>query len=855
MLVATPIHFRRIERGSGVRATVSRIVNSGEAPVEVAVARVRSPYWVDVGRRNAEGEFVPLAAGAPLALGPGAEAELAVRLDTTHPEFPAARTTEEVALELATGEAIPLKVFIDEVSASRPPYEGVVALDFGTSNTCYAWKDDENFGSPRCSAEIPSVIFFRDVSDPDDPKVSIGPEAEHDVREKTHLVSAYFSSLKRMLAGPPVRVIDPKGNTAWYAPERIVGFYLREVLGRVKARDVSKPVARVVATFPPSFDERRVAAVRKAFEHALGPRVAEAPGAVTLRLDEVSAAAFDHVYGKLYKAFRELKLEKKTTRLLALDVGGGTSDAVALDVELERRPRDATRISVKLLGATGERQFGGDEVTRALVDLLQKKIALVLAHKVAPNGTTVTHEDPAASPLAEVLRALAARPDDDDEDEGPARRRGGPSTSSTQQKRRSPLANTLAALAAQEQGVAPVAPIAPAAQGLDRFTCKDPDAQRRALLRIAGAKDTVQRACDEASTLRAVMGDEMAAEADSLEDAIESVVPIHPERVTDEDPAREEIVKALACELWQEAERLKRRLVDRPTEELAPSGELARLARFTGVDAAHFQRSVKVKLDELEAAVYPRIRDFVLRAKGLLERLEPTGPATLVTVANDGVDIVVDAEAFKRKPARDAEGPLPSFDGRGRPAVLLCGNGSRLPAVRRAVREVLSVGDDELAWTPARAKPMVAQGAAEEEAQRRHFGGEFVEVEVDGFVERLPYAVGLYHPDVQDTPGFRDGFFELFPRGAKPGSERVVGDEVPLVHAALERLKVYASDMDGAKPRLLGKVDLASEPVERIEPQPTDDGGFRLRFDLGPNREVRVVDLARGTVHALDLAP
>jgi hypothetical protein len=175
--------------------------------------------------------------------------------------------------------------------------------------------------------------------------------------------------------------------------------------------------------------------------------------------------------------------------------------------------------------------------------------------------------------------------------------------------------------------------------------------------------------------------------------------------------------------------------------------------------------------------------------------------------------------------------------------------------VRRAVREALSVGEDELAWTPARAKPMVAQGAAEEEAQRRHFGGEFVELEVDGFVERLPYALGLYHPDVQETLGFKDGFFEVFARGARAGESRIVGDEVPLVHAALERLKVYANDMDGARPRLLGKVDLGSEPVARLAPEPAEDGGFRLRFELGPNREVRVVDLARGTVHAVDIAP
>src|SRR5205807_568094 len=59
MLVATPVHFRRIERGSGVRATVSRITNSGPSPIEVAFARVRSPYWIDVGRKGQDGGFVP----------------------------------------------------------------------------------------------------------------------------------------------------------------------------------------------------------------------------------------------------------------------------------------------------------------------------------------------------------------------------------------------------------------------------------------------------------------------------------------------------------------------------------------------------------------------------------------------------------------------------------------------------------------------------------------------------------------------------------------------------------------------------------------------------------------------------
>src|SRR5581483_5155451 len=115
---------------------------------------------------------------------------------------------------------------------------------------------------------------------------------------------------------------------------------------------------------------------------------------------------------------------------------------------------------------------------------------------------------------------------------------------------------------------------------------------------------------------------------------------------------------------------------------------------------------------------------------------------------------------------------------------------------------------------------------------RRQFGSDFLEVEIDGFTERLPYAVGLYHPDLADSPGFVGGFFELFRRGSRPGETRVVGEENPLVHAALERLKLYASDLDGAPPRLLGKVDLASEPVERVEPEPGEAGAVRLRIEL-----------------------
>src|SRR5581483_4972651 len=198
-----------------------------------------------------------------------------------------------------------------------------------------------------------------------------------------------------------------------------------------------------------------------------------------------------------------------------------------------------------------------------------------------------------------------------------------------------------------------------------------------------------------------------ATEAEALEDALDTLVPVRPGRRREAvDPAREDVEKALAVELRQEAERLKRRLADRPGEALAPAGELVRIARWADVDPGHFQRSVKVTLDELEAIVRPRIEAFVARAKGLLERLGASGPATAVSTVASGVEVAVDASALQKRPRRDPLGLATAPDEAPvRPTVLLCGNGSRLPCVRKAVREILAIGPDELAWSPERAKP------------------------------------------------------------------------------------------------------------------------------------------------------
>jgi hypothetical protein len=113
-------------------------------------------------------------------------------------------------------------------------------------------------------------------------------------------------------------------------------------------------------------------------------------------------------------------------------------------------------------------------------------------------------------------------------------------------------------------------------------------------------------------------------------------------------------------------------------------------------------------------------------------------------------------------------------------------------------------------------KGVVAAGACDEQALGKAFGkGGLIHLESNDFSERLPYAIGMYHADLEML-GFAGGFCPIFTRGGKDGAEVPLQEEsFPLIHSEMDVLPLYADYRDGEGPRPLGMLQL-TEPDGNI---------------------------------------
>jgi hypothetical protein len=99
-------------------------------------------------------------------------------------------------------------------------------------------------------------------------------------------------------------------------------------------------------------------------------------------LDEASAAAFYFLYRDFISAAGGLDvfnyLYPRGLNLLVYDCGGGTTDIALVHASAEFRPTAsgrAARLKIQVLGRTGHRSFGGDDITIAVFKVLKAKIA------------------------------------------------------------------------------------------------------------------------------------------------------------------------------------------------------------------------------------------------------------------------------------------------------------------------------------------------------------------------------------------------------------------------------------------------------------------------------------------------
>jgi molecular chaperone DnaK len=236
-----------------------------------------------------------------------------------------------------------------------------VGIDLGTSNSVVAVIDKD--GAPRIlttpegSTTLPSLVWFG----PDGPVVGERARAGLDYSPDLTIFGAKrllgrrfdHPEVRRLARILPFELTEAPNGDTWIAlsagrsvsPEEVCALILREIRRMAEAH-FGEPVTKAVITIPAWYD----AAQRQATKDA-----AQIAGLTVMRLlSEPTAASLGH--GAHRGADR---------RYLVCDLGGGTFDVAAVDVEAG---------TFEVLATTGDAFLGGDDVDRIIVDNLVRDV-------------------------------------------------------------------------------------------------------------------------------------------------------------------------------------------------------------------------------------------------------------------------------------------------------------------------------------------------------------------------------------------------------------------------------------------------------------------------------------------------
>ena len=249
----------------------------------------------------------------------------------------------------------------------REPYPHYLALDFGTTNSCCAYIDDnDNHNLKPIPLEnrnaddsgnstiydptiMPSSIIYR-IEPENGRDYDVGSKAETD-RTDSRDGPYYISSVKRWLGYRWHRQFP---NNEQFQPTDVVSHILKHIINKAEdyldQQNLPSKITRCVLTHPTKFNTQQQDALRQAFENI---------GITDLILiDEASAASM----GIIFENYENLP---EDYRLLVYDFGGGT-----IDIVLSQVTKKGNDVTIEPIARDGDPKYGGDDVTQAIVDYI-----------------------------------------------------------------------------------------------------------------------------------------------------------------------------------------------------------------------------------------------------------------------------------------------------------------------------------------------------------------------------------------------------------------------------------------------------------------------------------------------------
>jgi hypothetical protein len=297
----------------------------------------------------------------------------------------------------------------------EPDFDGVVALDFGNTSSTLVYLPQANpqsvprplryFGQGGQPDTVSTIVYLQKIGQKDrlrDAGVASWPETEAEIGT---IGGANDITQGHLELGAKRQVVAPKslGNLRAYFPipspspsDRLdevefsrklsADVFIQKLLGKFRENHKTRPRPLAV-TYPTSYSRAEVEEYKQALAAAAcrdtGNPSLKADEVVRLMIDEASAACFYHIFhdlidrpGGIYGA---RYLYPRGLNVLVFDCGGGTTDLALLHVDLYPDAEGgAGRVDLKVLGRSGDRTFGGDQMTRQVFRLVKLGLARAL---------------------------------------------------------------------------------------------------------------------------------------------------------------------------------------------------------------------------------------------------------------------------------------------------------------------------------------------------------------------------------------------------------------------------------------------------------------------------------------------
>ncbi|MFC1833696.1 Hsp70 family protein [Thermodesulfobacteriota bacterium] len=220
-------------------------------------------------------------------------------------------------------------------------YAGVLAIDFGTSNTCAAYLDERN--------EVTPVPLDKD------PRHSFIPSSLSILGEDHCLIGFEAETQRDPLRLLKLKIGSDNPITGDLAARDLVFLYIREVLWATE-RCIRKRVSKLVLTYPTRFSNRQINDFRFILQSLREKRYIEQ----SHMIDEASAAALSIILN--YDTLEDFSL-------FVFDFGGGTIDMSFCEV---LRADAVTRVRLKNMG--GLQRFGGQDINKLIADMVTRAL-------------------------------------------------------------------------------------------------------------------------------------------------------------------------------------------------------------------------------------------------------------------------------------------------------------------------------------------------------------------------------------------------------------------------------------------------------------------------------------------------